>query len=82
MYVIVMKNVQITVDEKLLAQVDRVGKPLGLKRSQIVRQALHEWLRKRAVEQFERDWIDSLQKHPDDRKSAEEWRGVQAWGDE
>lgn len=77
-----MKNVQITVDEKLLAQIDRAGKPLGLKRSQIVRQALHEWLRKRAVEQFERDWVDSLQKRPDERKSAERWLAVQSWGEE
>ena len=44
-----------------LDQVDRVGKPLGLKRSEIV-QGLQDWLRKNAVESFEREWISALDK--------------------
>jgi hypothetical protein len=49
-----MKNVQITLDEKLLAEVDRVCAPLGLNRSQAVRQALRDWLRRHAIERFAR----------------------------
>lgn len=75
-----MKNVQITVDDETLKAVDRAAKPLGLKRSEIVRQALREWLRRRAVEQFERQWISSLQNKPDDAGRAEAWTAVQAWG--
>ena len=74
-----MKNVQITIDEDTLTRVDRVGKPLGLKRSEVVRQALREWLRRRAVENFEQEWITALQKKPDDAARAEEWRDIQAW---
>ena len=74
-----MKNVQITIDEDTLTRVDRVGKPLGLKRSEVVRQALREWLRRRAVENFEQEWIAALQKKPDDAVRAEEWRDIQAW---
>jgi metal-responsive CopG/Arc/MetJ family transcriptional regulator len=74
-----MKNVQITVDEETLRRVDEVGKPLGLNRSEIVRQALREWLHRRAVETFEKEWVAALRKKPDDGGRAEDWAGVQAW---
>jgi metal-responsive CopG/Arc/MetJ family transcriptional regulator len=75
-----MKNVQITIDDETLARVDRAGKPLGLNRSEIVRQALRQWLRRRAVEQFERQWIEALEKKPDEASRADEWLESQAWG--
>ncbi len=74
-----MKNVQITIDEETLSHVDRIGKPLGLNRSEIVRRALREWLHRHAVESFEREWIEALQKHPDDSGRAEAWLGIQSW---
>ena len=75
-----MKNVQITVDDNTLRLVDRVAKPLGLKRSEIVRQALRQWLRSRAVERFEEEWIASLRRQPDEQERAEDWLTVQTWG--
>lgn len=75
-----MKNVQITIDQETLAQVDRVGKPLGLKRSEIVRQALREWLRRRAISRFEDDWIAALQKKQSgDADDVEAWAAIRAW---
>lgn len=74
-----MKNVQITIDQETLSQVDRVGKPLGLKRSEIVRQALRDWLQRHAVEGFEREWIAALEKRPDDATRAEDWKQAQVW---
>jgi metal-responsive CopG/Arc/MetJ family transcriptional regulator len=74
-----MKNVQITLDEKTLQQIDRVGKPLGLKRSEIVRQALRQWLQRRAVERFESDWIAALHDRPDDTRQSDDWLAIQAW---
>ena len=74
-----MKNVQITIDHTTLEQVDRVGKPLGLKRSEIVRQALRDWLRKHAVESFEQEWITALQGKPDEATRAERWMDIQTW---
>jgi metal-responsive CopG/Arc/MetJ family transcriptional regulator len=76
-----MKNVQITVDEKLLAEVDRMCTPLGLNRSQAVRQALREWLRRHAIERFEREWIDALQTQSDDAARAEAWLDIQTWNE-
>jgi metal-responsive CopG/Arc/MetJ family transcriptional regulator len=74
-----MKNVQISVDEHTLRQVDRVAKPLGLKRSEVVRQALRQWLRQHATEKFEREWTESLQRHGDDPGRADDWLTVQTW---
>ena len=76
-----MKNVQITIDQTTLAAVDRAAVPLGLKRSEIVRQALREWLRRRSVERFEQEWIAALQKDPDNAKRADDWLSSQTWGD-
>ena len=75
-----MKNVQVTVDDETLHEIDRVGKPLGLKRSEIVRRALREWLQRQVVEDFEQQWIHSLKAHPDDPARAEDWLAIQSWG--
>ena len=77
-----MKNVQITIDQATLTAVDRAAGPLGLKRSEVVRQALREWLRRRSVDRFEREWVTALQKTPDDARRSDRWLAAQAWSDE
>jgi metal-responsive CopG/Arc/MetJ family transcriptional regulator len=74
-----MKNVHISLDEETLHRVDRAAKPLGLSRSEVVRQALRQWLRQRAVEGFEQGWITALQEQPDDPDLADVWLGTQRW---
>ena len=74
-----MKNIQISIDETTLRQVDQAGKPLGLKRSEIVRQALREWLKRHAVKNFEDEWIAALRKEPDRKERAGDWLAIQAW---
>ena len=74
-----MKTVQISIDQETLAQVDRVGKPLGLKRSAIVRQALRDWLRRRSINRFEEEWIAALRQRPGDASDADDWLGIQSW---
>jgi metal-responsive CopG/Arc/MetJ family transcriptional regulator len=74
-----MINVQICVDEDLLQAIDKAGKPLGLKRSQIVRQALRVWLQQQSIDRFEHEWIAALQSSPDDAHRAEIWRSAQQW---
>jgi hypothetical protein len=71
-----MKNLRMTIDEETL---DRVGKPLGLKRSENVRQALRHWLHRRAVKTFEQEWIDALRRHPDKADRAEDGKRLQVW---
>lgn len=79
-YILTMKNVQITLDEETLERVDQAAQPLGLNRSEIVRQALRQWLRRQAVESFERQWIAALQRKPDEAARADDWLEIQAWG--
>jgi len=74
-----MKNVQISIDEETLRHVDRAAGPLGLTRSEIVRQALRQWLRRRAIERFEQDWISALQEERDDPARADAWLLPEAW---
>jgi metal-responsive CopG/Arc/MetJ family transcriptional regulator len=74
-----MKNIQITVDDETLRQVDRVSGPLGLKRSEVVRQALRQWLQRRATERFEQEWIAALRQTPEDGQPADDWLAAQAW---
>jgi metal-responsive CopG/Arc/MetJ family transcriptional regulator len=76
-----MKNVQISLDENLIRAVDKAAQPLHLKRSHVVRLALQDWLRRQTLDQFEREWIDALGKHPDDAHRAEAWRDAQSWSD-
>ena len=76
-----MKNIQITVDDETLRRVDRASKPLGLKRSEIVRQALRQWLDRRAIQGFEDAWIAALKERPPSASRADDWRAAQAWSD-
>ena len=75
-----MKNVQVTIDEETLDRVDRVAAPLGLNRSEVVRQALREWLHQHTVTTFERAWIAALDHRPDESARADDWREAEAWG--
>jgi metal-responsive CopG/Arc/MetJ family transcriptional regulator len=74
-----MKNVQVTIDEETLAEIDRIGEPLGLKRSEIVRRALRDWLRRQSITRFEEEWIAALRKRPERGNDAADWLDVQAW---
>jgi metal-responsive CopG/Arc/MetJ family transcriptional regulator len=76
-----MKNVQVIIDDDTLSRVDRVGKPLGLNRSEIVRQALREWLHRQTVGTFERTWIAALEGKPDEASRADEWLDLQSWSE-
>jgi metal-responsive CopG/Arc/MetJ family transcriptional regulator len=76
-----MKNVQITIDQETLARVDRAAKPLGLKRSEIVRQALRQWLRRRSIERFEQDWIAAARGDSRGKTRVDDWLPAQAWSD-
>jgi metal-responsive CopG/Arc/MetJ family transcriptional regulator len=74
-----MKNVQVSIDEETLQHVDRAAAPLGLSRSEVIRQALRQWLRRRAVESFEQEWIAALREEPDDPSRAEAWLSPESW---
>lgn len=82
-----MTNVQIAIEENLLAEINKAGKRQNLDLIQIVSEALQIWLNRRdglrrEGLRFEQEWIASLQKNPDDANRAEEWLETQAWTDQ
>ncbi len=76
-----MTNVQIAIDESLLDEINKAGEHHGLDLAQIIREALHAWLKRREGLRFEQDWIAALKKNPDDASRAEVWSEVQIWSE-
>lgn len=81
-----MINMQIAIDESLMAEIEKAGELQGLDFAQIVGEALQTWLKRRdglrrEGLRFEQEWIASLKKNPDDANRAEEWLKVQAWSE-
>jgi metal-responsive CopG/Arc/MetJ family transcriptional regulator len=76
-----MRTIQMTLDEELVATVDRVVKKLKTTRSAFARQAL-----RRAVEQVDIHFLETKHKkgyerHPVGRTEFSAWEAEQEWGD-
>lgn len=77
-----MKNVQITFDEDMIKDVDRIASLSRTTRSAVIRDAITQWLRQRESKEFEKKWIQCLEENPDDPEDAEKWLEVQEWSEE
>jgi len=82
-----MKNVQISLDEELLATIDDLAASHQLTRSAVVRDALRTWIHRKRVEAFEDEWIAGLKKSPGESESSEPaeddaWLAAESWSDE
>jgi len=74
-------NIEVSLEEQLLAEVVSAGKPHGLELAQIIREALLAWLKRHGGQQFEREWIAALKQNPDEASLAEDWFEAQAWSE-
>lgn len=77
-----MKTVQMTLDEELVDEVDRVSRRLGTTRSGFTRQALRDALARHAVAQLERTHRKGYENKPVSVDEFSVWEREQAWGDE
>lgn len=77
-----MKNVLISLDEKLLRAIDRLAAASKLSRSAVVREALKYWVRQRDIQEFEEVWIRKLKEIPDDITDSDTWLQAEQWGDQ
>jgi metal-responsive CopG/Arc/MetJ family transcriptional regulator len=77
-----MKNVQISFDENLLKNIDRIAASYQLSRSAMVREALEKWIRQREIQEFEEAWIRKLKENPDEIADSETWVHAEQWGDQ
>ena len=77
-----MKTVQMTLDEDLVKEVDRVSKLLHTTRSAFTRKALREALARYSMEKLERKHRQGYERHPVATDEFSVWEKEQAWGDE
>lgn len=75
-----MQRVQMTLEEHLLAAVDRVAKRLGTTRSSFTREALRDALRKWKIREQERRHREGYRRHPVRPGELDIPEADQAWG--
>jgi len=76
-----MKTIQMTIDEPLLAEVDRVSKVLDTTRSAFIREALQLALQKYKIAELEQKHAEGYARHPVEPGEFDIWETEQAWGD-
>jgi metal-responsive CopG/Arc/MetJ family transcriptional regulator len=76
-----MKTIQMTIDETLLADVDRAVDEIGTNRSLFIRNALQSALRQHAIEKLEARHAAGYAEQPASEEEVAEWVGEQLWGD-
>ena len=76
-----MKTVQMTLDEDLVATVDRVTKRLGTTRSAFTRKALKMALREVQMSELERKHREGYRRKPVKRGEFDIWEAEQVWGE-
>jgi Arc/MetJ family transcription regulator len=75
----IMKTVQMTLDENLIASVDKVAKRLGTTRSAFTRQALRTALREVRMNELERKHREGYKRKPVRPGEFEDWEAEQVW---
>lgn len=76
-----MKTIQMTIDEPLLEEVDRLIAVLSTTRSAFIRDALQAALRKYAIAALEEQHAQGYALHPVQKGEFDVWTTEQAWGD-
>jgi metal-responsive CopG/Arc/MetJ family transcriptional regulator len=77
-----MKTVQMTLEEDLVAAVDRLVRRLKTTRSAFARDALRDALAKHRAEDLERKHRRGYERHPVGKGEFDAWEAEQRWGDE
>ncbi len=76
-----MKAVQMTLDDNLVREVDRVVRQIRTTRSAFTRDALRDALRKHNAARLERQHRRGYELHPAGKAEFSVWEEEQAWGD-
>lgn len=77
-----MKTIQMTIDEPLLQEVDRLTTLLNTTRSAFIRDALQAALRKYTVAALEQKHAEGYARHPVSPGEFDVWTTEQAWAEE
>ena len=76
-----MKTYQMTLEEDLVSEIDRVVKELGTTRSAFTRGALRMALDRIQEMEMERRHREGYLKHPVKKEEFGDWESEQIWGD-
>lgn len=76
-----MKTVQMTLDEELVQEVDRIAKELHTSRSAFARQALREALVRYEEQRLEEKHRRGYIQHPVQADEFSAWETEHTWGD-
>ena len=76
-----MKTIQMTIDEPLVNEVDRVIGELHTSRSAFIREALQSALRRHNDREMEKRHAEGYRKNPVEPGEFDLWEGDPSWGD-
>lgn len=76
----IVKSVQMTIDEPLLEEVDRLIEELNTTRSAFVREALQAAIERQRIKEMERRHAEGYARHPVEPGEFDVWYDEQAWG--
>ena len=76
-----MRTVQMTLDDTLVADVDRAVKKLSTNRSAFTRDALQAFLDQLNRKELEKKHKQGYKRHPVDQRRFNDWHDEQVWGD-
>lgn len=76
-----MKTIQMTLDDELVATVDRVVRELNTTRSAFTRKALRNAVKQINVNQLEKKHKKGYGQHPAGKTEFSVWESEQEWGD-
>ena len=77
-----MRTIQMTLDDDLVAAVDRVVKKLHTTRSAFTRKALKDAIRQVNIDLLEKKHQRGYERHPAGNTEFSVWESEQEWGDE
>ncbi|MFN2455649.1 MAG: CopG family transcriptional regulator [Pyrinomonadaceae bacterium] len=76
-----METIQLTVDESLLAEVDRVTRQLSMTRADFARIALELAVRNQKTIALEQQHAQGYARHPAQPGEFDEWETEQVWSE-
>ena len=77
-----MRTIQMTLDDDLVEEVDRIAKQLRINRSAFTRKALREALTRYSIKKLERKHRQGYERQPVAADEFSSWETEQTWGDE
>ena len=76
---ITMKTIQMTLDEELLKDVDKVTKKLHTSRSEFIRRAMYKLLNELIIKDLEKLHREGYKKYPVEKVEFNVWENEQNW---